>query len=117
MPYKNKQARTEYIKQYYLSHRSEMINRAIKSTRLSRIKKKRFIKNFLKKHPCVDCGNNDFRVLDFDHVKGIKLDCVSRLVNIHGRSLVTIIKEIGKCEVRCANCHRIKTYNSISHKI
>lgn len=55
---------------------------------------------------CVDCGNKDYRVLDFDHVRGTKL---FSLHSAH-RALKSIYAEIEKCEVRCANCHRIQTY-------
>lgn len=63
---------------------------------------------YLAVHPCVDCGNNDVRVLEFDHVRGSKVDSVSRLLS-NRASWDTIEREIAKCEVRCANCHRIKT--------
>src|SRR5439155_1449789 len=55
---------------------------------------------------CIDCGNKDPRVLDFDHVRGEKADCVSRLFRAPKR----LTEELAKCEVRCSNCHRIKTW-------
>jgi hypothetical protein len=70
---------------------------------------KEFIQDYLKSHPCVDCGESDSIVLDFDHVRGEKEYDVSRLVN-QGARLWKIIKEIEKCEVRCANCHRRITH-------
>ncbi len=62
-------------------------------------------------HPCVDCGQTDIRVLDFDHVRGKKSNDISKMMAI-GCSWSTIENEIAKCEVRCANCHRIKTGKS-----
>lgn len=62
---------------------------------------------YLKEHPCVDCGENDPIVLEFDHVRD-KLLPVSVLVN-NRVSWDMIMAEIEKCEVRCANCHRRKT--------
>lgn len=62
----------------------------------------------LREHPCVDCGNDDPVVLEFDHVKGKKDAAVSYLVS-HTTSWEKIEAEIKKCEVRCANCHRKKT--------
>ncbi len=62
---------------------------------------------YLANHPCVDCGENDPLVLDFDHVRGEKVREVSQLV-IHA-SWKRVEEEIEKCVVRCANCHRRKT--------
>lgn len=66
-----------------------------------------FIWNYLSSHPCVDCGNSDPLVLEFDHRDGvIKLRNVCEMYHY---SLTKIIEEIEKCEVRCANCHRKRT--------
>jgi hypothetical protein len=60
-------------------------------------------------HPCVDCGEADPIVLEFDHIeKETKLAAVSELVWLQ-RPWRIILEEIKKCEVRCANCHRRKT--------
>ena len=59
---------------------------------------------FLKRHPCVDCGEPDPVVLQFDHVRGSKAREVSLLVS-DPASLSTVKEEIKKCKVRCANCH------------
>jgi hypothetical protein len=55
----------------------------------------------------VDCGEKDWLVLQFDHVHS-KLDHVSWLIG-SGCSPVQLQRELSKCEVRCANCHRRKT--------
>ena len=67
-----------------------------------------YVWNYLKQNPCVDCGEKDPIVLDLDHVRGKKKRAVSHLVR-RGNCLETIKKEIDKCEVRCSNCHRLKT--------
>ena len=68
----------------------------------------RWLINYFLEHPCIDCGESDIRCLEFDHVRGKKSRDVSILLrNICGLS--TIQKEIKKCDVRCANCHRKKT--------
>ena len=64
--------------------------------------------NYLSCHPCIDCGQTDIRVLEFDHVRGDKANNIARMIG-EGFSWSTIEAEIAKCEVRCANCHRIKT--------
>ena len=68
-----------------------------------------FILDFLDENPCIDCGMSDPRVLEFDHQDAsTKRASVSVLVT-EGYSLATIAAEITKCDVRCANCHTIKT--------
>lgn len=64
-------------------------------------------------HSCVDCGEADVRVLDFDHRVGAGKEAdVMRLVQ-HGYSLARIMAEIAKCDVRCRNCHAKVTYERL----
>ena len=72
-----------------------------------RKRNKQFIWDYLRDHPCVDCGEQDPIVLEFDHIRD-KYLAISELVR-SAVSLVKLEKEISKCEVRCANCHRRKT--------
>lgn len=64
--------------------------------------------HYLAEHPCIDCGETDIVVLQFDHVRGHKRDNVSSLAR-SGHPLEVIKTEIDKCEIRCANCHVRKT--------
>lgn len=54
---------------------------------------------------CVDCGYNAHAVaLDFDHIGDDKT------INVcFAKSLAQAKREIEKCEIRCSNCHRVKT--------
>lgn len=57
---------------------------------------------------CVDCGYRGHPVaLDFDHVKGEKRREISDMMSYGWGA---ILEEMNKCEVVCANCHRIRTY-------
>jgi len=57
---------------------------------------------------CADCGYQENpRAMDFDHVRGQKKFGV---IAGWGKKMTTIMDEIEKCEVRCSNCHRIKTW-------
>lgn len=57
-------------------------------------------------HGCAKCGYNEHpAALDFDHIRGVKLYDVSKTNTIEKATI-----EIAKCQVLCANCHRIETY-------
>jgi hypothetical protein len=64
---------------------------------------------------CVDCGINNHIILDFDHLRDKKYN-ISRMIH-DGFSWKAIKKEIEKCEIVCANCHRIRTYNRLTQDI
>ena len=60
--------------------------------------------------PCVECGKTfHFAAMDFDHVRGVKRGNVSTMAS-KTFSLETLRAEMAKCDVICANCHRIRTY-------
>lgn len=63
---------------------------------------------YLADHACVDCGEPDPMVLEFDHINGTKLGNISDMIS-GAFSWRRILEEIEKCDVRCANCHRRKT--------
>lgn len=63
-----------------------------------------------KKHPCVDCGVQlQPELMDFDHVRGKKINNVSRLV-LNNSPKQTIIDEIAKCDLLCIFCHFTRTH-------
>lgn len=80
----------------------------------NRNRNRQYVWDYLSAHPCVDCSEADPIVLEFDHVSGVKKCAVSQLVAHHEASLDTIYEEIQKCEVRCANCHRRKTFHQFN---
>ena len=58
---------------------------------------------------CIDCGYSDHAVaLQFDHINDDKKASVSNLIR-SDYAWSTILEEINKCEVRCANCHAVVT--------
>lgn len=71
--------------------------------------RREFIRNYKAERGCADCGyNKDARALEFDHLPGmVKLFDVSAM-RFRG-SWQQLHEEIAKCEVVCANCHRIRT--------
>jgi hypothetical protein len=75
--------------------------------RIARLKDRKvaWIEAYFVEHPCVDCGETDRDVLDFDHVRGEKRFNVAQLRS-GPWSLQRLIDEVAKCDVRCSNCHR-----------
>ena len=61
---------------------------------------------FLREHPCVDCGETDPIVLEFDHLRDKRFSISKGVLD---RSWESVLEEIGKCDVVCANCHRRRT--------
>ena len=76
------------------------------------VKKK--VYGYLLEHPCVDCGEPDPVVLDFDHVRGDKVMPITKCIGQHNWSWKRLQTEIAKCDVRCSNCHRRKTAKQLS---
>src|SRR5256885_10847461 len=89
---KNRERERARIYEYIKGRRAEVGQRII---------------DYLREHPCVDCGERDIVVLEFDHI-GDKIADVSVYAG-SGRTWERVKAEIEKCEVRCANCHRRKT--------
>jgi len=64
---------------------------------------------------CIDCGERDPIILEFDHiVRKDKKKQVSKMLSGH-YSWEKVLVEIKKCEIRCANCHRRKTYSQLKY--
>ena len=104
-----KECSREYIRDHYKKNRKYYLLKARRRNSEIRQKAREYIGSYLSTHPCVDCEETDILVLEFDHKeKSGKSDDVSRIIR-RTASLEQLIKEISKCDVRCANCHRRKT--------
>lgn len=71
--------------------------------------KQRYILSFIKELVgCEMCRISNATVLDYDHIQpSLKFENVSRMVGRY--ATLTILREVAKCRVLCANCHRIHT--------
>lgn len=91
MPYKNKKDLYAAQKRHRLKIRAKLFD-------------------FLSTRSCVDCGEKDPVVLEFDHrERKNKFKIIARMLSGH-YSWLSIEREIEKCDIRCANCHRRRTY-------
>jgi hypothetical protein len=60
---------------------------------------------------CTKCGEDRNWVLDFHHIDSTqKENTISKLIKSSNK--VTVLKEIEKCIVLCANCHRDLHYQN-----
>jgi len=104
-----KECSREYIRDHYKRNTEYYLDKARKRNGIIQQRRREYIGSYLKSHPCVDCGEKDILVLEFDHMdRSQKSDEVSHFLQ-RRISLGILVKEIAKCEVRCANCHRRKT--------
>lgn len=59
---------------------------------------------------CADCGYDGHpAALDFDHLAGYEKS--KEVASMYLAAITRLFTEIMKCEVVCANCHRIRTFS------
>lgn len=86
-------------------------NKAVKE-KASRVRQ--FLNEYKLSKGCIDCGYKQYaQALDFDHL-GNKEFGLSYSMS---KSMDKILEEIAKCEVVCANCHRVRTYNRMKENV
>jgi len=96
-----------YGREYYRKNRDVQKTRLLRNTAARRADNQGRMIEYLRTHPCVDCGEADIVVLQFDHLANKERDVSSMLSG--SWTWPAIQREIAKCEVRCANCHRLRT--------
>ena len=108
MASKSKEDQAKAAARPYRANKEKIIARSSARNRRQKQKNKEFVDRVKRMNGCLDCGESNPVVLDFDHVRGDKSKAISDMV-CNYYSIKTIKEEIRKCEVRCANCHRKKT--------
>lgn len=94
---------------YGKDHYNKNKDKYFRKNKVNKKKVRKILSEYKESFPCTDCKNYfPYYVMDFDHVNGIKLDNVARFIN-DGRTNKAK-EEMLKCELVCANCHRIRTY-------
>lgn len=92
---------------YFRERGAVHLRQVKKSAVRRRARAREYLYAYLTEHPCVDCGQADPVVLEFDHL-GEKSGNVSTLA-FHGASKRRLDEELARCEVVCVNCHRRRT--------
>ena len=98
--------RSAYGREHYVANRQRYIDQAAEVKRRLRLARTTFPIEYFATHPCVDCSEPDPVVLEFDHLRDKSFDIGQKLLQ---RNWQSILDEIAKCEVVCANCHRRRT--------
>jgi uncharacterized linocin/CFP29 family protein len=78
--------------------------------------KQALIRDLKASSPCADCGGRfHFAVMDFDHLERFSKERnISELVH-SAHTVAKLMDEIAKCEIVCANCHRLRTFRRCSN--
>jgi hypothetical protein len=98
--------RSAYHREHYEANRQRYIDQAAAQKKRLRHERTAYLIAYFETHPCVDCGERDPVVLEFDHLRDKLFDVTQGL---DFRSWQSILDEMAKCEVVCANCHRRRT--------
>lgn len=89
---------------HYRNNKRQYLERNIRS-----FMKRRELVRQIKSRACADCGiQYPFYVMDFDHREGETKEY--ELNRIDRMTTRVLLREIEKCDVVCANCHRVRTY-------
>lgn len=98
--------RAAYKQEHYARNKQRYNDNAARWNKREFAKRLNWIVQYLEEHPCVDCGETDVSVLEFDHGSDKLFDIT---YGFRFLKWETVLEEIEKCDVRCANCHRKKT--------
>lgn len=94
---------------WYQRNKKRHIANVSQRRREGKAKIRGYILEYLKSHPCSNCGETDPIVLEFHHRNGEeKRANIGEIYGV-GFSWKIVEKEIAKCDVLCANCHHRKT--------
>jgi hypothetical protein len=98
----------DYGRSHYAANSQKYKDRLKENRPKYKSRNKQFILDYLKVNSCVDCGESDVEVLQFDHIELIG-QTGHRIGYFLSSSIKILKEEIAKCEVRCANCHVKRT--------
>ena len=98
--------RAAYKQEHYALNRGRYVEAAVRRRTAPAAERAAFLVDYFATHACVDCGEPDPIVLEFDHL-GDKSFNIAK--GLRDRSWDALVAEIAKCDVVCANCHRRRT--------
>ncbi len=104
-----KEHRRTYYYEHYENHKESYRTRAKAYREKVKLEYRTNMLDFMKGKSCVTCGESDIVVLELDHIDPTtKRFSISQAVKL-GQKWESVLEEIEKCQVLCANCHKRKT--------
>ena len=94
----------EYQQNHYENNRPTTLAVIYEGRKKRRKEIRLFLAAFYESHPCVDCGETDITVLDFDHLLEKNFGLNKAIADV--MPIDKIKAELENGEVRCSNCHR-----------
>jgi hypothetical protein len=111
-----KPCQAQNARAHYRKNKDKKIKNTLKWNEQKRDWNYSFVYRWMRRFAtCIDCGYGDIRALEFDHVRGEKYKGVKDMCH-KTASIKRIKDEIRKCEIRCCNCHRIKTQKQFNQR-
>ena len=96
-------------RKWYQENKVKALKRAKRNNTRYAKENRKWICEYLLCHPCVDCGETNIIVLQFDHHEDNKFANVGNLICRNQVSQEKLHQEVMKCEVVCANRHILRT--------
>lgn len=105
-----KEQKAEYQRRWYEKNKAQHVANVAARKAAVRERVLAFVRELKEKTPCADCGNNyPYYVMDFDHLSDKEYALANMIQK--GYDIPAVQKEIDKCEIVCANCHRERTHS------
>jgi hypothetical protein len=106
-PYKSRAGKETFYSRVTKSD-PEKLARHMERARVNKAELRRWLAEYKMSRGCIDCGFAEHpAALQFDHT-GPKTAAISEIRSSRKRILDEI--ENGRCVIRCANCHSVKTW-------
>lgn len=105
MGYKDKEKQRAAQAAWYQKNKAMYTER----TRQRRKDLTAYVTELKESNPCVDCGQfYKGCQMQYDHIGTDKVKSVSDTIRYN--TLPKVLEEIAKCELVCANCHALRTW-------
>jgi hypothetical protein len=103
-PCDNKKAR-----EYYALNKEKQKKQINAAKKLRKKALSSWLRELKEASPCADCDKFfPWYVMDFDHLNNKVANVTDMISNVVTKQ--KLMEEIAKCELVCANCHRIRTF-------